>query len=293
MRHCLAAQLCLSRLDYKDTERMNITDHATAVYRHTDYGWALNDKMVQKVIVTHIAVVAFARAVPETLHKVRTLDPVAVAVLAKSGSRENRKGAEIARRVGGLAPYYASLIYRAIRLGEDSCELAEEFQTTPWAIRQTLYRLNQTAQKIEAGENLLRRDFLTVHRRRGVRGPRPRWDLNAAIPLRQAGFSYVEIAAKFGLSASAVCHAFRKAGIVGPKVIRTRPTIQKYSHVECIELRRAGWKTRELADRYGVTVESILGCIARHRRRSRLTSGPVVPSVESVAPQSSTPTPQQ
>jgi predicted DNA-binding protein YlxM (UPF0122 family) len=270
--------------DYHDIDRMQIAHRDPAVLRYADYTWALNDKTVQKVIATHIAVIACARAVPDTLEKLRLLDTVAVDHLSRKTDAQSQKCAATARRVGGLAPYYAALIYRAIRLGADSCELAEEFQVKPCVIRQVLYGLNQVAQKLEAGEPLLPKYRSHYGRRkRGQPGRLRTWNFTVALKLRQDGLSYREIAAKFNVADVTVSQAFVKAGILSPRpVSRPQPKAQKYSPVECIELYRAGWKMKELAEKYGVRREAIGGCIKRWGRTT----------VESVARQSSTPTPQ-
>jgi len=214
------AQAGVSFDDY--SKSMHTQFHQPAVARRVEYLWALSDTTVRKVVAARIAVIACARMIPDTLEALRALDTLAVDRLSRNKVKNNRMCANAARRVGGLAPYLAALIYRAIRLGEDSVELATELQVTPCGIRQTLYRLNQTAQQLAAGTFHLYKPQ-RYPRRGGKCGPKPRWDFKAAIPLREAGLSYAEIGAKFGVNAETIRGRFLDAGLRFPRSRRCRP----------------------------------------------------------------------
>jgi hypothetical protein len=272
-------------LDYRDTERMEIVRHKSAVSRHADYSWAYNDKLVQKTIAAHIAVVANARAIPLTLSELQALDAVAVAHLAATPVKENQQGAAAAQRVGGLAAYYAALIYRAIRLGEDSCELAEELQVTPWGIRQTLWRLNQTAKKLQTGESVLRTNYRTrFPRRAGARhGARPKFDLQQAIPLRKAGLSLKAIGVKFNVTPQAVGKAFSLAGISLPggqhRTHGPNMKNRKYNYSLVISLRADGLMLKEIAARIGSTSSNVCYIL----KKAGHAPGPVTNSVRALS----------
>src|SRR6267378_1590573 len=175
-----------SGISWSDMARMQTQHRSAAVTRQIDYTWAFNDKKVQQVVAAKIALIATARAIPDSLEKLKALDAVAISKMSLSRSDQNRKMATAAARVGGLAPYFVSLIYRGLRLGEDSCELAQENQVTPWGVRQTLFRLNQTAMKLADGTFQLRKPG-RFPRRSGKHGPLCKWNFQAAIPLRKAG----------------------------------------------------------------------------------------------------------
>jgi DNA-binding CsgD family transcriptional regulator len=194
------------------------------------------------------------------LEKLKALDTVAISKMSLSRSEQNRKMATAAARVGGLAPYFVSLIYRAIRLGEDSCELAQELQVTPWGVRETLFRLNQISIKLADGTFRLIKPN-TYPRRSGKHGPRPRWNFQAAIPLRKAGLSYREIAAKFGIHVQTVLSAFMKAGIRFPRARRCRPKGHRFPHLQAVELFKQGVNCSEIGRRFGVHPSSVWMCV--------------------------------
>jgi transposase len=250
-----------SRIDWCDFTRMQTDSRAQAVARRVDYSWALNDSMVQKVVAARIAIIACARKIPDTLEQLRALDALAVDRLSRNKSEHNRMCADAARRVGGLAPYFAALVYRAIRLGEDSTEIAQEMNVTPWGIRATLWRLNQTAQLFAAGTFRLCDTEMRYPRRSGKRGPRPRWDFQSAILLRKDGLSYVEIAAKFGVHEQTVLSAFMKAGLRFPRARRCRPKGHKFPHLQAVELFKQGVNCSEIGRMFGVHPSSVWMCV--------------------------------
>jgi transposase len=245
-----------SQLAWSDVERMQTDRRSQAVFRRLDYTWAFNDKEVQRVIAAKIAVIACARAIPDSLEKLRALDTLAISRLAVNRSEANRKSAAAAQRVGGLAPYFAALIFRAMRLGEDSVQLASELQVTAPGIRNTLHGLNLVAKQLAAGTFCLCKPMRYRHRG-GPQGPAPRWDFKAAIPLRAAGMSYGEIAAKYGMHLETVRIAFVKAGLIFPRARRPRPKAHKFNHRAALDLWREGATYQEIADRFGVDRESV------------------------------------
>jgi transposase len=249
-------------ISFDDYERMKTKHHAPIVARRLDYSWAFNDSMVQKVVATKIAVIACARAVPDSLEKLKALDTLAISRLAVNRAEENRKSAAAAQRVGGLAPYFASLIYRSIRLGEDSVQLATELQVTPVVIRNTLHGLNLVAKKLAARTFRLCKP-MTYPRRSGKRGPLCKWDFQVAIPLRKAGLSYREIAAKFGVHEQTVLSAFMKAGLRFPRARRCRPKGHKFPHLQAVELFRQGVNCSEIGRMFGVHPSSVWMCVHR------------------------------
>ena len=244
-------------ISYQDYGFMQTAHRAPATYRFRDYSWCFSDEQLRKVIAARIAKVACARRIPTTLDELKALDYVAVAQLARCKSAHNRMATESARRAGSLAAYLAALAYRLIRLGEDSVQVAMELGVTPWGIRQTLYRMNKAAQQLEAGTFRLAKALLVPNRRRGQRG----WDFKLAIPMREAGASYKEIGARFGIHGQSVYQAFKKAGLIFPAARRARPASHKFPHAEAIRLFAEGATLTELAVRYGVHHTSIWYCV--------------------------------
>jgi len=237
-----------SGISWQDLNRMSVKHRSLATYRRQDYSWCFSAKMLQRVIGARVAMVAHARRIPRTLDELRALDNVAIAQLARCKSAHNRQAAEAARRVGGLAPYLGALAYRLVRLCEDSVQVATEMGVTPWSIRQTLYRMNKTAAQLADGT--LRIPKPGSYRRSPV-GPRARWRLKDAIPLRQAGMSYRELAAKFGVREQTMRSAFIKAGLIYPPARRPRPKLHKFDHHAALEMHRAGCSYTEIAARFG------------------------------------------
>jgi hypothetical protein len=246
-------------ISYQDySANMQTITRAEAIHRRADYSWAFDDAKVRRVIATRIAVVTDARKIPETLDAIKALDELALDFLDK-GESHNRMGAAAARRVGGLTPYWAALIYRCIRLGQDSVTVANEFKVSPWGIRQTLYRLNFTAKQIECGENLLRRQQKSFPRRCMSRKSRASWNINVAIKMRVAGYSHRVIAAKCGVSREVISAAL---GCVGMSAKGKFPSAlkrgaRKCNHELVVELRREGFTYRELAERFKIHINSV------------------------------------
>lgn len=252
-------ELGLVGVSYADYENMHVSRHKPAVARLIDYTWAFNDVTVQRVVAAQIAKNAYARKIPEALEELKALDRVAVEANLRNSSLETRKGAEAARRVGGYGPYLAALVYRSIRLGEDSVQVAKDFGVTPWGVRQTLWRLNETAKKLAAGTFKLHVKLTRryQHRSRLHHGPAPRWDFSAAKKLRKSGLSYKEIAAKWGMHHETVRMAFVRAGIITPRVRRPRRHLCKFNHLEALQLHREGATISELAARYSVDYSTV------------------------------------
>jgi transposase len=252
-----------SGIAWSDMERMQTQYRSAAVTRYSDYTWAMSDKKVQQVIAAHVAAVASARKIPETLEQLKALDTLAVSRLVVNRSEASRKCAAAAKRVGGLAPYLAALIYRAIRLGENSVAIAQEMNVSPWGVRETICRLNQTALKLADGTFSLCDTEIRYPRRNGKRGPQCRWNFQAAIPLRKSGLSYKEIAAKFGVHEQTVLGAFMKAGMKFPRARRCRPKGHKFPHLQAVELFRQGVNCSEIGRMFGVHPSSVWVCVHR------------------------------
>ncbi|HEV2522703.1 MAG TPA: hypothetical protein VGT24_10020 [Candidatus Acidoferrales bacterium] len=266
-----------SGIAWSDFERMQVEHKSAHVARRADWGWAFNDRMVRKVIGAYIANTAHARKIPDTLDELKALDRVAIAELEKHPT--TNRAVPKAVRVGGLAPYFAALIYRAIRLGEDSVTIAIELGATPWGIRQTLYRLNKTAKQLENGTFFLCKS--KEYARRGKCGPRPKWDVQKGVQLRQAGLSLKEIGAKLGVPATAVACMFRKVGLKVRPARRARPTAHTFDHLAAIAMRKTGATYREIAERFGIHVNMAFWVCNRgplaEKEKSRNLSAPALP----------------
>jgi DNA-binding CsgD family transcriptional regulator len=235
---------------------------APAVARRHSWEWAFNDQQVQRVISAQLAVSTHARAIPDTLEKVQALNVVALARMEKHPSEETRKCAAAARRVGGFPAYWASILYRSIRLGDGCVEVARSLGVSPVVVRQALHGLNQTAQRLAAGTLRLPAKKLL---RTGRPGRRPCWSLQEAIKLREMGFSYREVGAKLGVPYRTIEDRFSREGLTNklPMVRRPHPRMHIFNHREAMEMKRAGSTYRQIAERFGVDSHSVWWALKR------------------------------
>ncbi len=158
---------------------------------------------------------------------------------------------------GGMATL-AAVAYLYYRVRLDSVAVAAELELKPPHVRQILWRLDQLWKKrfnLDGTEKELAPPKL--YKRRSVSGRRTRWDLKAAIPLREARMSYAEIGARFGVVGESVRTAFVQAGIIFPKVRRPRPRGHKFDHRAALEMKKAGSTFREIAEHFGVDEASV------------------------------------
>jgi hypothetical protein len=124
---------------------------------------------------SHIARLAGAHRLPGTLAEVRRLEALALRQLTVIPCEGYRKLIAAAKRAGGLACLYNSLIYYAVRLGWDSVAVALHFGMTPTAVRQALWRLNNEAHSLLAGKlPFTKRKYAAVGQRSSA-GPARGW----------------------------------------------------------------------------------------------------------------------
>lgn len=184
------------------TQAFHTETHKAHLYRRRNYDWCFYDTAVRRVVATHIAVLAHVNRVPTDLCALKRIDRLAIARGLKSKSPEIRVSAKTARRLGGYAVFFTAIIYRGLRLEEDSVMLANSFNVPPVRIRQILFRLSHTAARLAAGVDIFAPQPVL---------PQPhRFDWAKAARLRRTGMSYRQIAKVLGVSDMAVANACRK-----------------------------------------------------------------------------------
>ena len=192
-----------TRLSHDDYRSMQCYRHgATASVREIP-AWTLDNEAVRRVLSARLARLANA-PIPETLEELRVLDEKVVASMEKSASEYSRKGAAIARRAGGLAAYWVAVVYKTFRLGRNSVELASDLHTTPWAIRQTIWRLKWTAQQIPLGK---------YQRRNFQKAPSPEDEEKEIVFLYQQGRRLCDIRRQYKISGRRVRRILKRAGV--------------------------------------------------------------------------------
>jgi len=245
-----------SGIAWSDYGRCHTERHPSRT-KQLDYTWAFSDAQVRRVVAARIARIAYASKLPESIDELRALDTVALAMLDKNKSKETSKAAAAARRAGGLAAYYTALIYRSVRLGEDSVHVATEFGVMPSTVRRALHVMNQDAAQLAAGTFKLYARCPSLRKYAHKSGPKFTWDFENGKEMRRAGFSYREIAVKFGVCEQTVHAALLRVGVVYPRARRARWRGHKFNYYEAAAMRREGMSDTKIAEALGVDSSSV------------------------------------
>jgi len=176
-----------------------------------------------------------------------------------------RKLAVEASQRGGLAAFYLAIVYRSIRLGQNSVEVAlslgghlfggEVCGVTPFGVRQTIFRLGKTAERIanvtlNFGHRKRRCPSETLLLRRSV--GRRMYDVDRIVDSYRGGLSSRQIREMTGASTTTVLIYVRSAMMVPRRKGRTRGKLS--GRINCgkggqaLELHRAGMPSKAIAE---------------------------------------------
>jgi hypothetical protein len=141
-----------SGLSYEDYRSMG-TDAPRSLNRFAVPQWTLSDEKARVVIAARISRYGHGgtpcsiESVPKDLASLRVAEIGAMEHLRLLAKRSlaSRIHLQAMEKSGGLATFYAALIYRAYRLGKRSTELAVDFGMMPTQIRAAMVRLNKIA----------------------------------------------------------------------------------------------------------------------------------------------------
>jgi hypothetical protein len=170
--------------------------------------FALNDKQLQKVLLlrawryTHQG--KFASKTPEHIDPVETNRAATAKAIRGHQIRKDappiqhemlRRHKAAIKHAGGYMQLHAAIAFRAWRLGMDSVAVAETVAMTPQAVRQSLWRMRDTAKDLgfEVG-----RAGHTAGKTFSRRMKRMSFNTGQAVKLFQSGMRVIDIAVSFG-----------------------------------------------------------------------------------------------
>ena len=147
---------------------MSFHRHSQSVYHFNDYSWADSDATVREVLAAVLSRRLFVRIEP-TLESFQFADKLYAAqwqrlkerthewytkysVAPKFYSIEVIRAYDTAALAGGLSKFLAAIIYRCLRMKQDSTVVAEHLGASPQQVRRVLDHMHGYAKKLADGK---------------------------------------------------------------------------------------------------------------------------------------------
>lgn len=231
-----------SKLSFSDYERMHVRRTEQGTHRYRDTSWANNNQRLREVLAVILSERLLMKVEPTpssirladrlfTRQSNEFLDSMRQRLVSRGAIRptpydiQKMTSITLVKMAGdSLSAWYLAIIYRSLRLGENSCTVAEAMHMTPTHVRQQLARLSIIATKLEGGMSVgeCSRQFASCPYVAGKRSGNSRqysgiqhrrWDnerKNLLFTLKQQGLPDKQIAERLGLKyACSAASAYR------------------------------------------------------------------------------------
>jgi hypothetical protein len=226
--------------------------------------WAADDKKIQLVIYNYLwnyVDSQFAR--PKAGVSLRELDSVAADIQRSKRSRLSSMPLEYkhnwlvhtASMENGVAATTVRMIYMAYRQRQRNPDIAAELNTTAFAVRTRLWRLNQLARRLFAPEDNFPRHW-TAHRRDAIGGPQRLRRLRTPFENHMlenfaqrynAGTPLSTLAAESGCAPATIWWRLKRTPGFKP---RLKPDLSRTAFLQAVERYNAGETLPELSKAY-------------------------------------------